>query len=407
MSEVQTRPGAKGKSGYLPSLDGWRALAVMGVMMTHDGPWTGFGFSTAHYKGYGGDGVYLFFAISGFLITTRILEEEKLVGRFNIRGFYIRRLFRIQPVALCYLAVIACLMLSGVISKEWLNWIGALCLFNNFLFHPPGGPSFVGHFWTLAVEEHFYILLSLALFFVRRHRAWLLFLLFLAFTLPLTISYGIEHGWYHPYYSPRSTLWQLKGLFLAAFIAVLVQKPRMLRAVKAILRPWVAFLLTLVIVELRVVFDQLAEQRWPLDFRIYPRQQWFFAVTYLPVIMLVATVFHPRSWLTRFLETRPLRFVGKISYSLYLWHVAVFVLWAGLLEPSSWGAYASSPLGRVTKYALAFGIATISYYYIEKPLIRVGHRLAPSATPGRPELADLPVEAPENSSSADGSLVAS
>jgi peptidoglycan/LPS O-acetylase OafA/YrhL len=69
---------AKPKSGYLPSLDGWRAIAILGVMMTHDQPWVVLGHSNINWKGFGGWGVHLFFAISGILICTRILEEEKL-----------------------------------------------------------------------------------------------------------------------------------------------------------------------------------------------------------------------------------------------------------------------------------------------------------------------------------------
>jgi peptidoglycan/LPS O-acetylase OafA/YrhL len=100
MSEAVVTVTRPQKTGYLPSLDGWRALAIVGVMITHDRPFDLFGHSSLNYKGYGGYGVYLFFAISGLLITTRILEEEEICGYFDIRRFYIRRIFRIQPAAL-------------------------------------------------------------------------------------------------------------------------------------------------------------------------------------------------------------------------------------------------------------------------------------------------------------------
>ena len=149
-------------SGYLPSLDGWRALAVLGVMMAHDRSWNLFGYSSSHYKDIGGNGVYVFFAISGLLITSRILEEEQLSGRFDIRRFYIRRLFRIQPAAFAYLAAVALLMALGFarqfgVRETALSWVSALLLFTNYLYHPGEVSTLTGHFWTLAVEEHFYI----------------------------------------------------------------------------------------------------------------------------------------------------------------------------------------------------------------------------------------------------------
>jgi peptidoglycan/LPS O-acetylase OafA/YrhL len=102
-------------------------------MICHDLPFKPFGHSTAIYQGYGGYGVLVFFAISGFLITTRILEEERLCGVFEIRRFYIRRFFRIQPAALSYLAVIGLLLAFHVFQDSWYLWIAALFLFVNSL----------------------------------------------------------------------------------------------------------------------------------------------------------------------------------------------------------------------------------------------------------------------------------
>ena len=128
------KPSSRRASGYLPSLDGWRAVAILGVLMTHDLPWSIGGYSTAAFRGYGGYGVYLFFAISGILICTRILEEESLIGRFHLKSFYIRRVLRIQPASLVYLAVIALLMLAGIVHESWHYWRGALLFYANFLY---------------------------------------------------------------------------------------------------------------------------------------------------------------------------------------------------------------------------------------------------------------------------------
>jgi peptidoglycan/LPS O-acetylase OafA/YrhL len=206
------------KTGYLPSLDGWRALAVLGVLMTHDLPWVLFGHSDAAWKGYGGHGVELFFAISGFLITTRILEEERIVGHFDIRRFYIRRVFRIQPAAWVYLLAIALLMMTGMVRADWTYWFGGLLLYQNYLFPWTNGSALLGHFWSLAVEEHFYILLSLTLLWVKRRRLLALGLMFAVSMIPLTFSVFSRHGWIHVDATPRATQWQVHYLLWAAFL---------------------------------------------------------------------------------------------------------------------------------------------------------------------------------------------
>jgi peptidoglycan/LPS O-acetylase OafA/YrhL len=394
------------KTGYLPSLDGWRAVAILGVMMTHDRPWNLFGHSSAVYKGYGGYGVYLFFAISGFLITTRILEEEKICGYFDIRRFYVRRLFRIQPAALAYLATVALLMVVGISADTWSSWFAALFLYLNFTYRVTTIPTMTGHFWTLAVEEHFYILLSLTMLFVKRRRTLALTVLYLIFMLPVVLSYGVRHGWYDPAIAPRSTQWQLQSLLLAALMATLVRRATLLKLVRKILPPWSILPWTVVLMEGHMMFGQIHGHAWPkpaLDLR----SELNFMAAYLFIPWVLATVFHPASWTTRFLETKPMRFIGRISYSLYLWHVLVYDLWHQLLFSGN-GPFAHlapghlpySLLERPLRFAASFGMATLSYYYIEKPLIRMGHRLAPPATPGRPELDDLPVETPRREAAA-------
>jgi peptidoglycan/LPS O-acetylase OafA/YrhL len=391
-------PTAQARTGYLPSLDGWRAIAVLGVMMTHDRDWAHANHLSLYTAmGYGGHGVYLFFAISGFLITTRILEEEALCGHFDIRRFYIRRVFRIQPAALAYLAAAALLMLAGLSHDSWFSWVAALCLFTNFIWRPWTAFTLTGHFWTLAVEEHFYILLSLALFFAKKHRLLVIGLLYCLVLMPNMVSYPQRHGWW-TLDALRSTQFQLVTLMLAALLAVLLRRPLVLRTVQRLWKPWVALLVIAAVVVLHNAYGQM-QAAMPIRPLRYLHNQTAYFVTYMPPFFVVATVFHPRSWTTRWLELRWMRFIGKISYSLYLWHILIFYLWsllffaptaplASLLQqggPLPW-------LEKPVKYAIVFGVATLSYYFIEKPLIRRGHQLAPPATPGRPEFADLPTE---------------
>ena len=106
-------------------------------------------------------------------------------------------------------------------------------------------------------------------------------------------------------------------------------------------------------------------------------------------LLVISTVLHPKSIACRILEWQPLRFVGHISYSLYLWQQMFF---AGGRAPASW------PLSDLQifplNYVAAFACAIASYYLIEKPLIRIGHKVAHPATPGREDLNETSAQPP-------------
>lgn len=354
-------------------------------MLTHDMPWTIGRYTTARYKGFGGAGVELFFAISGLLITTRILEEEKLRGHFDLRGFYIRRLLRIQPAAYMYLAVIGLLMLAGILHQPWIYWWGAVGFFENFLYKGlPHLPEcfFVGHFWSLAVEEHFYVLLSLFLFFVRRRRVfWLGAVTFVLFAIN---HYAQTRDLYDPLVTGRRTYWELMYLTLPATMALALQFEWVGDLVRKWLHPWVAALYTAALV---LLHRWIHSRHHPHAFTLFGfASETGFMTFYCFAVWVLSTMTHGESMATRVLELRPLRWIGRISYSLYLWHVLFFFR----AEPATG---VTNPVlvalsGRVVKFIAAFAVATASYYLLEKPCMRLGHRLAPPGTPGRPELAD-------------------
>src|ERR1700679_3845029 len=121
------------RSGYIPTLDGWRTMAILWVLIWHSQVWRFGWLSNEWLRASGGRGVQLFFALSGLLICNRLLREEQRFGGISLRSFYTRRFFRIQPAALTYLAVISILMLSGTIPQSWSPVAGSALMIRSFL----------------------------------------------------------------------------------------------------------------------------------------------------------------------------------------------------------------------------------------------------------------------------------
>jgi peptidoglycan/LPS O-acetylase OafA/YrhL len=159
----------------IPTLDGWRAVAILAVLVAHSA-WLfapGCFFESArvrHVARFGGQGVDLFFAISGFLITSLLLAEMEKTGAASLRGFYTRRVFRILPPLIAYLLVLAGLAVWWrELVAPW-EFAASLLFFRNYTMQVAGGRA-TNHFWTLSVEEHFYLFWPALLVFAGRRRA--------------------------------------------------------------------------------------------------------------------------------------------------------------------------------------------------------------------------------------------
>jgi peptidoglycan/LPS O-acetylase OafA/YrhL len=368
------------KSGYLPSLDGWRAIAVLGVLAVHDASFGSVIHKNVGFAGLGGYGVNLFFAISGVLVSTRILQDEQAWGVFRVKDFYLRRLFRIQPAAIFYLAFIAFLNLAHLTHERWSALSGGLFMYQNYLYNANDASTswlLTGHFWTLAVEEHFYLLLSLFFLLFRKNRAfWMAAILLL---LKIAQHWVRAHHMFNEATSLRRTFWQIHFLIFPALLAILLRNQSVRQAALKFLQPWAAFTATLAVyvgLALRHHVHNEAGIWFLLNNDLSP-------LLYAFGVWVIATMLHPQSFTTRFLELLPLRFLGRLSYSLYLWHVAFFLADV----PGITGSGALHFLGsRPMRYVAAFGAALLSYYWVEKPLIRLGHKIAPAATPGHRDL---------------------
>jgi peptidoglycan/LPS O-acetylase OafA/YrhL len=360
------------RAGYLPTLDGWRAIAILGVLLDHV-----VGYSPLRHIPFlfgvtrtGPNGVSLFFAISGFLICSRLLEEQAALGRISLRGFYIRRICRILPPAMFYLTVIGILGVAGVIRVGVAEWLSAVFFFRNYLpesWISRGWGGYTIHYWSLAVEEHFYLLWPAALVLLGKLRArW--------FALALALAVA---GW---------RIWEFHAHWLDRLIPGLLFGSRTDIRLDALLLGCLAALL-LADKSVRAVFvGRFRLWMWALCVAGYVALQLIQRVrsysilesALLPLVV-VGTVYHPRTWVGRLLESAPLKWVGRLSYSLYLWQQLFLVP-----DPSSkLFLFQRLPLSLVMVVLMAW----MSYEFLERPFIRLGHRLAPPPTDGRDDLA--------------------
>jgi len=139
----------------ITTLDGWRGVAISLVIAEHAG-WERFPHQL--WNGLGSLGVDIFFVLSGYIITTRLIQERAATGTISLSSFYVRRAFRILPVVGCYIAVLAVLSLFLPMDVRASQLAGSLFFFRNYQFAATWTGIYTAQFWSLSIEEHFYLL---------------------------------------------------------------------------------------------------------------------------------------------------------------------------------------------------------------------------------------------------------
>jgi peptidoglycan/LPS O-acetylase OafA/YrhL len=332
---------------YIPTLDGWRAIAIAGVLLCHS-------FPSTYWTMSGALGVNLFFAISGYLITMRLLGEKEL------RSFYIRRAFRILPPALVYLAAVSVLAAFGLIEASRMDIFSCLVFLRNYWGAGPLHGWYTGHFWSLAVEEQFYLFWPALLFLAGWKRTrWIAPALAVAFEI--WRSFDMRHAWVANFFhnemlrnNPLRSDYRMDSLLWGCTLALLTQGRDLKNLAPARASSWLAIGALIGAVALNVA---------------QPKGYFIAQALLFPVVM-IATIAQPQAWLSRLLESHPLQWVGRLSYSLYLWQQLFFH--SGYHH----GVLQRFPLN----LALAVSCAWLSYRFVEKPAIQIGRKLLPRNT---------------------------
>jgi len=335
---------------YLPGLDGWRALSILAVILHHFHA-SNIGNSWTDTSGLGVD---MFFVISGYLITTLLISERERTSAINLRAFYVRRACRILPAASVYLVTVLLLHGASLIHTTSLCIAASFLFFRNFVT----GDYVTAHYWSLSIEEQYYLLwpLFLAISATRR-RAIIGCLILIAILFIWTSVDGRVH-WVGRLFPgiPESvrTDHRVANLIWGSLAGLLTFSAQ----VRERLRPYCNPGTTLAAVVVLFLWGAhvAAARRIVLPAAI--------------VVAILSTSLNGTSPATHLLENPVLRWFGRQSYSLYLWQQL-------FLNPADFEPTLLRPGERpLLAVACILACATASYFLVEKPLIRVGHRLS-------------------------------
>jgi peptidoglycan/LPS O-acetylase OafA/YrhL len=362
----QPLPTRAASMSRIPSLDGLRALSIFLVMALHTMQRLPYHFPPIWYAILNGDtGVYIFFVISGYLITSLLLHEQQKNASISMRSFYFRRAMRILPPIYLYVGVLLLLGLAGRLAVTKLGIFSALFFFRNYAV----GPSMwsLEHFWTLSVEEQFYLIWPFVLYLCLRHRAGLLgrmtaakvaLVVILVSPFIRVITYLLPVPYLH---HPGMFHMRADSLMFGCVVALLQGTPAFERAYSFATKIWWIPPVVIFLCDCLAVRFQNYWQ-FPIGFTITGIAIAFF---------LLWCVRNPSSVVGRVLNARAVVHIGVLSYSIYIWQT-LFLHHGNeaIFGPSL--KFVSTFPGNWLAILL---VAEISYYVVEQPSLRLRNRL--------------------------------
>lgn len=342
----------------IPTLDGWRGVAILMVLADHIGQNSRF--KDQMWAHLGSFGVDIFFVLSGYLITARLLDERRKSLTIGLHQFYLRRAFRILPLVVAYLLTLGLLSLFvNLVDFRPAEIAGSLFFLRNYQFAADPQGMYTAHFWSLSIEEHFYLVWPALVLWLGNRRA-----LWLALAGAAGCATWRLYGFTHPH--SASARWfpagftnvaiirtdiRIDGLLLGCALAILLIRP----SIRAFIfhnfpkeTPLVAAFLIFLNLERTNAMPTLT--------------------TYLLLAVMLGSMLVVQEGLAyQWLNARILVWIGTISYSMYVWQQLF------LLHPDN-----STPLGTlgVFPYNLActFAAASCSFYFLERPAIAFGRQ---------------------------------
>jgi len=326
----------------LPGLDGLRAISITMVIVFHLATLPGF----PHHPisdaviAHGSFGVNIFFVISGYLITWLLLKEEQK-RRIDLKKFYLRRSFRILPASLVFLGTVSVMALAGWSAAKPPDIFASLFFARNF-YH--GGSPDTSHFWTLSIEEQFYLFWPVLVLATKGYkRIAAVCVLLIVFPVLRQVSYQFAHG--------ERGVDVRHDVILVGCLLALLRRPN--RNGWLLSGPAVSAFVPIVAVTVISLFLMYFDQIKGVRLLTIPVTS--FCVAAIVNYVLASTP----GFITRILNSWIFVGVGKLSYGLYLWQ-----------QLFCWGSasFAMPPLPAV---ACTLALALASYFLIEQPILRM------------------------------------
>ena len=361
------------KSKYLPSIDSLRALAVLAVIIYH---------VDVNYLPGGFLGVDLFFVLSGYLISSLIIKEFRKTGTVNLYNFYIRRARRLLPAVYFMITVglvVMVLFNEVLLRKSHLDAIFGYIYSSNwwYIFHKLdyfdsfGAQSPFKHLWSLAIEEQFYMIFPLLFLLVNGKKkskdgTYKLNKNFLYVVLGLILVSLIAH----------ILLFDINNISRIYFGTDTRAFSLLVGVVGAILYPMERLHSKVTpqqnmiysVVSLASIATLITVMVYTSEYNTWLYRGGFLLVAILGLIVIISSG-KQHTLMSKLLSFKPIVFIGKISYSLYLWHFPILVLTTPVSEIGN-----PNIIFVILRVILTFILATASYVFVETPIRKLGFK---------------------------------
>ncbi|PEY96823.1 acetyltransferase [Bacillus cereus] len=355
-----TKPFKK-NSRYMVGLDSLRGLAILGVILYHiNFNWMPGGFL----------GVTVFFVLSGYLITDILAMEWKRNKRIDLKKFWLSRARRLLPAMFVMLVITLAwitIFHSSLLEKMCGDSLAALFYVSNwwYIYHKLSyfdnfnQLSPLNHFWSLAVEEQFYVvwpfIISLGLYHIKKQSRMILLICLGAVASALAMAILYEPGT-DPSRIYYGTDTRAFSLLIGAALALLWPSNRLANKI---------------IPKARLILDVVGGTALIIILLMFWKTNQYDPFLYnggmvllsIATALLVANLAHPASRIAQFLRFRPLRWMGIRSYGIYLWHYPILTLTTPKVNAGDF-----SLIRAILQFLLIIMIAQISWKYIEKPI---------------------------------------
>ncbi|MGN7400781.1 acyltransferase family protein [Cytobacillus praedii] len=352
------------KSRYMPGLDGIRAFAVFAVIAYH----LDFGWASGGFLGVG-----VFFVLSGYLITDLLIIQWVNTGQLNLRNFWIRRAKRLLPGQLLVLIVVALWMTLfnfSELASLWGDWLASLFYVTNWwfilndvgYFSNFGQPTPLLHYWSLAVEEQFYlawpVLLLMGLRFIHKRKLHIGLILICAFASALGMALIYQPGLMDTSRVYFGTDTRAFALLMGAALAFCL--PSQMFTWKITDNKFLRTSLDIIGASGLAILVWMIWQTNQYEAFLYRGGMVLHCVA---AVSVIAAAVHPTTWISRVLGCKLMRWFGVRSYGIYLWHYPILVLFL----PLSGGEY--SIVRIFIQIVSILLIASISWRFLEQPIL--------------------------------------